>query len=91
MSAFVDRLARAGYSSAMRQAGYDPDEVDEFDKIWVESWRAYIRAILAEARDAVTDEMAAPIAYNYLIRDADLKIAFQAMIDAALAPDKVKP
>lgn len=76
MSEFVDRLANW-------TVGWRPGNEDEA--------KLFIRELLAEMREAVTDEMAAPIAYNYLIRDADLKIAFQAMIDAALAPDKVNP
>lgn len=86
MSAFVDRLAKVSWEHG--------DSFTKFEELpWPmqQQVRQQVRAILAEARDAMTDEMAAPIAYNYLIRDADLKIAFQAMIDAALAPDKVSP
>lgn len=83
MSAFVERLARV----LGRQPNYAVACIPSTET------PRMIRAILAEARAAVTQEMldAAYWAGPYpQMRKTPLE-AFQAAIDVALVPDKVKP
>lgn len=92
MSEFIDRLAKVGWES---EPG---DSFSKFEELpWPIQQRArqQIRAILAEAREAVTDEMLAAAAIDRCGLDTKAeksmaRAVWQAAIDIALAPDGLK-
>lgn len=84
MSEFIDRLGKAGYAEAMLRAGERPAWALE-DGLLHEDWRRYIRAILTEMREAVTDEMVlAGALAGEMYGNTDAAATFRAMIDTAL-------